>query len=860
MSLTRLLQILMICLISSIAHSQKEGIKLANQPGWVKSIKITEDSESNQKNAGSYLYLLLDNQDHVDKEEFYRHRSLKVLNTEGIQEVSDISINFDPAYQNVLVHKIEVIRDGEKLNKLDMDRVQLVQRETNMERHLYDGSLSAIFNIADVRVNDIINYSYTIIGSNPVHKGKYQSSYYLSYNIPLKQIYYRVTVSKDKPLFYRVFHSDLKPEISTKGNFKHYSFEIKDPEIVKYDNNTPDWYDINAYVQFSQFKNWKEVVDNYYDYYRVSNSTRNWLKDNSEEILASVYDDSISPIIDFVQDDIRYLGFEGGLNSHAPSDPKDVFQRRYGDCKDKSLLLSELLRLKGIEAYPVLVHSYNGKDISKKLPSSNLFDHCIVQVRLEDEIKYIDPTISSQGGNINARYFPDYRHGLVLNENSTEIIELPEPEIKPVEIFETVRVNSIGGSAVFNVSTTYYGAEADARRREFNESTLEEIQDRYLDYYSVLYPHIKLEEEIIFDDFRDIESKFIVTEKYVIDSLWTPEPQNEVNILAEFYPLSLDTYLFPTEDRNRKMPYYLNKNLNVNHQITVLLPEEWNIQPDNVEIKNDYFEYSNTIVPSDRRLVITHNYKNLKDHVKSEDYDDFMKDINKVQENLNYYLTYNSAFAQGANSSNISWISLFIVFITMTLGAFVCYKIYYTYDIPAKVPEMNYRNSIGGWLVLFSIGLIISPVLILIEFFVTEDFLSPQVWNLWSSGYPEMTLLILFELIFNSLVLVTSIFVLIIFFQRRTIAPKIIVIYLSATLLLLIFDTMITLQIAPGAQSQAEISETYSEIGKSIIRALIWVPYLLISKRVKETFVVNLRDRQNNTSERLSEPVLSLKE
>ncbi len=817
MSLARIMQIIMICLISSYAFSQKGEIKLANQPDWVKTIKSNESSENDEKNAGSFLYLLLDNQDHIDRKEFYRHRSLKVFNTEGIQEVSDVNISFDPTYQKVLIHNVDIIRDGKTLNKLEMDKVQLVQRETNMERHLYDGSLSAIINISDVRVNDIINYSYTIVGSNPVHHGKYQSSYYLNYTIPLKKIYYRVAISKDEPLFYRTFNTDLKPEISVKNKLKNYSFEIEDPEIVKYESSTPGWYDGNAYVQFSQFKNWKEVVDNYYNYYTVSKSTRNWLKNKSEKTLTPRYDDSISPIIDFVQDEVRYLGFEGGLNSHAPSDPKE------------------------------------------KLPSPGLFDHCIVQVKIGDEIKYIDPTISSQGGNINSRYFPDYRYGLVLSKNSTEIIELPKPDIKPVEIFETLKINSIGGDATLSVSTTYYGAEADARRREFNESTLDEIQDRYLEFYSSLYPDIKAQDEIMYDDFRDMESKFIVTEKYLIDSLWTAEPQNDKNIIAEIYPLSLDTHLFPAEDRNRKMPYHLDQNLNINHQITVILPEEWNIEPDNIEIKNEYFEYSNSIVPSDRKFVVIHNYKNLKDHVRPEDYDDFITDIKKAQEHLNYYLTYNTLFAQAENSSKISWASVFIILFTITLGTIVCYKIYHNYDIPAKVPEISYRDGIGGWLSLLSIGLVLSPIFIFIEFFGTEDFLSPKVWYLWSSGFPEMTLLIIFELISNSLVLVMSIFVLIIFFKRRTIAPKITAIYLSSTLFLLIFDTVITFQIAPDMHSQAEISESYSEIGKSLIRVLIWVPYLLVSKRVKETFVVNLHNKKAEYSEELEDPILSLK-
>src|SRR5207245_3226925 len=57
----------------------------------------------------------------------------------------------------------------------------------------------------------------------------------------------------------------------------------------------------------------------------------------------------------FVQDEIRYMGVEIGVNSHMPYSPATVVKRRYGDCKDKTLLLITMLRALGISARPALV-------------------------------------------------------------------------------------------------------------------------------------------------------------------------------------------------------------------------------------------------------------------------------------------------------------------------------------------------------------------------------------------------------------------------------------------------------------------------------------------------------------------------
>jgi transglutaminase-like putative cysteine protease len=61
--------------------------------------------------------------------------------------------------------------------------------------------------------------------------------------------------------------------------------------------------------------------------------------------------------IRFVQDEVRYLGVETGINTHKPYPPSQILAQRFGDCKDKSLLLTTLLQARNIEAYPVLVNT-----------------------------------------------------------------------------------------------------------------------------------------------------------------------------------------------------------------------------------------------------------------------------------------------------------------------------------------------------------------------------------------------------------------------------------------------------------------------------------------------------------------------
>src|SRR5690606_11023585 len=88
----------------------------------------------------------------------------------------------------------------------------------------------------------------------------------------------------------------------------------------------------------------------------------------------------IEASVKFVQNEIRYLGLEGGIGAYQPFPPEKVLIQRFGDCKDKSLLLATMLQNMDIQAYPALVSTYEGHTIHTRPPSPISFNHCIVQV------------------------------------------------------------------------------------------------------------------------------------------------------------------------------------------------------------------------------------------------------------------------------------------------------------------------------------------------------------------------------------------------------------------------------------------------------------------------------------------------
>ena len=100
----------------------------------------------------------------------------------------------------------------------------------------------------------------------------------------------------------------------------------------------------------------------------------------ARELTAGVTDprERILKLLDFSRRQVRYVAVEVGIGGYRPSPPQQVMERLWGDCKDKALLLVDLLREVGVEAYPVLILADLGGRVDREIPSPGQFNHAIV--------------------------------------------------------------------------------------------------------------------------------------------------------------------------------------------------------------------------------------------------------------------------------------------------------------------------------------------------------------------------------------------------------------------------------------------------------------------------------------------------
>jgi hypothetical protein len=164
-------------------------------------------------------------------------------------------------------------------------------------------------------------------------------------------------------------------------------------------------------------------------------------------------------------------------------------------------------------------------------------------------------------------------------------------------------------------------------------------------------------------------------------------------------------------------------------------------------------------------------------------------------------------------------------------------------DQSAEAAPQNTGTSlkgIGGWLILVTIGLVLTPLRIAIILFTTYvPIFTGETWSLLttpgSAAYNWVWKpILLFELFGNLIFLIWAVVLLVLLFGHKRIFPMMMIAFYVANLLFVGLDFAIASGI-PVVASQPDAGSVV-ELIKSILVCAIWIPYFLISERVKTTF------------------------
>jgi len=819
--------------------------KTSATPIWIlpRTYDIAKKPQAKHIENGEY-FILFDEQVNVQEKARYRKVIKKIVNESGVQSNSELSFSFSAAYQQIVFHEFNILRDGKKINKLNVSKIKVINDESSLSDHQLSGQYNALIILEDLRKGDLLEYSYSVIGENPIYNNLYSDLLsFASYSLIL---YNNVSVlmPAGKPLYYKLHNGSLAPRTSTRNGYDVYDWPSMELEPYDFSTNTPSWYVSYPYVEVSEFKDWKQVnnwalglVNNYN--YKLPADLLGKIKQWQEEAHGdlSVFAGKATR---FVQDDIRYMGIEVGENSHKPHEPTETYNKRYGDCKDKSILLVMILRQANIPAYSALVNTYLGTHLIERLPNADLFDHVIVKLKLDNEDFYIDPTISLQRAAFKEITLPPY--GMVLsiepdNNSPEKILTRSRAKTTITEYYKIPEDNK--QKATLGVSTVYEFADADDMRSTLSNSSMKNIEKSYVDYYKATHKYTSADSINHTDD--EELNVLTVSESYTIDSIWENNDKSSY-IYVPAKPI-LEKLTDPT-DHQKGRPFKLNYPVDISYTATYEMPSPWGFEDEGFTISNEYYSYGFKPMIEGDKVILIYYFKTFQDHIPAEYVDRYKKDYEKITSSMDYNLTQNNALLQKLDSINkkglssqINWIALFLCIAAIT-GAFFIFR-HFNKMSDVRTSHFDTPNPYTWWLILLFGGLTIRIFVYTYNIY-DGGYLTTTYWvTLNELGETGLLLIVMLEMIVLCGFLMYSVWVFYWLIQKRDIFPKMFLILMFSELgynvLMLILSTIFEKELSNINYNLT--SANWTSVMRSLISTAIWGAAVYKSADAKRIFI-----------------------
>ena len=437
---------------------------------------ILENAPSPEKypQAGA-LILYCDEKIEVSPEntqDTYVHYIVKILNERGKEGFSETHIDYDSTFERVELEYARTIRPDGSVVEVGSRHIRDVSKYLNFP--LYSNARIFIISFPEIAEGAVIEYKLKIRRSQLVNKKDFVLIYPLQASEPIISANLTIDLPKERVLQIKklneglnTFGADLTPKTEEIGGRTIYRWQFKDiPQIIP-ETNMPEVVEINPAILISTFSSWQEVYGWWWALAKDKIKADTAIKEKVEELLEGLKtdEDKVRAIYNFCAQKIRYVAVEYGQAGYKPHPASDIFKNKYGDCKDKAILLVTMLKEAGFMGYPVLISTQDYYDLNPDFPAI-IFNHCIAAIQSADKTIFMDTTAETcafadlPAGDQNRRV-------LIFKEDSFKIEPTPLYPAEHNFIKQILKINidsdefisaekSISASGIYEQAQRYW--------------------------------------------------------------------------------------------------------------------------------------------------------------------------------------------------------------------------------------------------------------------------------------------------------------------------------------------------------------------------------------------------------------------
>jgi transglutaminase-like putative cysteine protease/tetratricopeptide (TPR) repeat protein len=509
----------------------------------------------------------------------YSDIAYRVDSPGALTELGTLKMGWMPDKGDLTVHRLEIVRGKETIDLLAQGvRYEVLRRERMLEQRSLDGSLTATLAVPGLKIGDVLRFSQSISTRDQALGGEVQHvDGLLAEPFPVGFARAIYSWPEGDEVRWKAGPDVTLPDPETRDGYKVLTIALPLPERPEVPSDAPARFTMPQLIQVGSFASWPELSRTMAAHY----ATEGTIAPNGAIAaeIARIERRTRDPLeraalaLQLVQDQVSYLlhGMNGG--NYIPQAAELTWERRYGDCKAKSLLLLAMLREMGIEAEAVVVRSSQGDMVAEMLPLPAAFDHVVVRAVIGGTDYWLDGT--SAGTRLDTiDEVPDRRYGLPLRLAGADLLTVGQR--KPDTLDRTVRVTydyraGIDMPAIYEADVEVRGVMGADLRAIASETDRQKLLDAAAEYLNPLVGEgFVYDARVAYDEVAGVAR---VRASGLLYSPWEFERDRGKLALA-----LASTGLEFAPDRARaawrSIPYNLEGPLSLRDEVTMLLPED----------------------------------------------------------------------------------------------------------------------------------------------------------------------------------------------------------------------------------------------------------------------------------------------
>ncbi len=352
------------------------------------------------------------------------HSLVKILTDKGKQMFATKKLPYHRRYSTINVLLARVIKPDGRIVPVAKEAMKDGTMEEAQQINILEENFRRIsITFPGVELGDSIE---TVVEtqSKPLIKGHYNDLMVFQYFEPVLRKRYTIEGPASLPLNYMVKNGTLEFSRQEKGNRVVYEWKTLNSPKIEQELAMVPITDVALKVVASTFKNWAELS-------RYGDSLNVGKVDSNEALKAKVAEltkdskteeEKILAIFRYISRKIRYMGSSMDLGAFIePHQATYTFEKQYGVCRDKSILMMAMLNEIGVKAYDAMINLSRKTD--PEIPII-FFEHAICGVVLKDgRVVYMDPTLelSSDFGET----YVGGRYVLFMDKEGKDLIKPP---------------------------------------------------------------------------------------------------------------------------------------------------------------------------------------------------------------------------------------------------------------------------------------------------------------------------------------------------------------------------------------------------------------------------------------------------